>query len=78
MSWRTGSKLFLEIWPLIQANIDDRQERIAFTGELLQLFTKGDMDSWDVEDVHPDIRTAMRRAGIEITEPERYKDDPDA
>ncbi|MBV9852569.1 MAG: hypothetical protein JO250_23130 [Armatimonadetes bacterium] len=78
MSWRTGSKLFIEIWPLIQANIPDREERIEFTGELLEVFTRGDMDPWDVEDVHPDIRAAMRQVGIEITEPERYKSDPDS
>ena len=75
MSWRTGSKLFIEIWPLIQANITDREDRIEFTGELLQIFTRQDMDAWDVEDVHPEIRAAMRHAGIEITEPDRYKDE---
>lgn len=78
MSWRTGSKLFIEIWPLIQANIADREERIEFTGELLQVFAREDMDTWEVEDVHPDIRAAMRHVGIEIAEPERYKDDPEA
>src|SRR5689334_3574176 len=76
MSWRTGSKLFIEMWPLIQANIKDRQERIDFTAELLKLFVKEDMDAWDVEDVHPDIRAAMLHAGIEISEPERYSDVP--
>ncbi len=77
MSWRTGSQLFIEIWPLIQARIPDRELRVQFTGELLQVFVNGDMDTWDVEDVHPDIRAAMRHAGIEISEPERYKSAPD-
>ena len=77
MSWRTGSKLFLKIWPLIQSDIPDQEERIEFTGALLEVFVKEDMDTWDVEDVHPDIRTAMRHVGIEISEPERYKSDPD-
>jgi hypothetical protein len=36
-----------------------------------------DMDSYDLEDVHPDVRDAMRLANIEIAEPERYIDDPD-
>jgi hypothetical protein len=76
MSWRTGSKLFLEIWPAIKANIRDREERIEFTARLLKVFTADDMDPWDVEDVDSDIRAAMRRAGIEISEPSRYKDDP--
>ena len=75
MSWRTGSKLFLEMWPLIQANIQDREHRVEFTGKLLSLFVNDDMDSYDVEDVHPDIRAAMRSAGIEIAEPERYRND---
>ena len=78
MSWRTGSTLFLEMWPLIQARITDREERIEFLGDLLQVFTKGDMDTYDVEDVHPDIRSALRRTGIGISEPERYRDDEDA
>jgi hypothetical protein len=78
MSWRTGSKLFIEMWPLIQANIPDKQERIEFTGELLQLFARWDVDTWEVEDVHPDIRAALRQADIEIAEPDRYKDDDDA
>jgi hypothetical protein len=33
------------------------------------------MDSYDVEDVHPDIRAAMRFAGIEIVEDETYQDE---
>jgi len=78
MSWRTGSKLFIEMWPLIQANITDREERVEFTGELLQVFARQDMDTWEVEDVHPDIRAAMRHVGIEISEPDKHKDDDDA
>lgn len=75
MSWRTGSKLFCEIWPAIEANIRDRNERIELTGELLKLFVSWDMDPWDVEDVHPDIRAAMKKVGLHIREPERYQDD---
>jgi hypothetical protein len=33
------------------------------------------MDPFDVEDVHPDVRAAMRHAGIELSEPERYQDE---
>ena len=73
MSWRSGSKLFIEIWPAIQSSIPDRQHRIEFTGELLKLFVKCDMDPYDVEDVHPDIRAAMRHVGLEIAEPEHYR-----
>ena len=75
MSWRSGSRLFLAIWPAIRAHIPDDEERIEFTGDLLKLFVKEDMDPWEVEDVHPDIRAAMRSVGIEIAEPERYLSD---
>ncbi|MGO9483415.1 MAG: hypothetical protein ACLPX9_02355 [Rhodomicrobium sp.] len=73
MSWRSGSTLFIEIWPAVQANIPDRQTRIEFTAKLLELFTWHDMDPFDVEDVHPDIRAAMKLAGIEIAG--QYEDD---
>jgi hypothetical protein len=66
--------LFCEIWPLIQTNIPDREHRIEFTARLLKLFEDDDMDTYDVEDVHPDVRAALRQAGIEIAEPERYSD----
>src|SRR5438093_766959 len=75
MSWRTGSKMFAEMWPLIQANIADREHRIDFTGRLLELFVHDDMDPFDVEDIHPEVRAAMRRVDIEISEPDRYQDD---
>ena len=70
--------MFIEMWPLIQANITDKEERIEFTRELLQVFARQDMDTWEVEDVHPDIRDAMRHAGIDIAEPDKYKDEEDA
>ena len=75
MSWRTGSKLFLEIWPAIKANIADQQQRIEFTAALIRVFVNEDMDTCDIEDVDPDIRAAIIQAGYEICEPERYKKD---
>jgi hypothetical protein len=75
MSWRSGSKLFAEVWPLVQANIPDAEHRIEFTAELLRLFAANDMDPYDVEDIHPEVRAAMRHAGIELAEPERYAAD---
>jgi len=74
MSWRGGSKLFCEIWPMIEANIPVREHRIDFTARLLKLFEENDMDTYDVEDLHPDVRAALRQAGIEIVEPELYED----
>lgn len=75
MSWRAGSKLFAEMWPLIQQNIPDRDHRVDFTAFLLERMVGDDMDPSDVEDIHPDIRAAMREVGIEISDPDRYKDD---
>ena len=75
MSWRSGGKLFAEIWPVIQEQIPDRTERIAFTVELLRLFVNRDLDTWCVEDIHPDVRAAIRRAGMTIREPERFPED---
>jgi hypothetical protein len=75
MSWRRGSDLFLKMWPLIQEHIPDRDHRIEFTAGLLKLFEDGDMDTYDVEDVHADIRAALRKAGIEIAEPDLYEDE---
>ena len=77
MSWRSGSELFEEIWPKIEASIPERDIRVEFTGQLLELFVQWDMDPSDVEDVHPDVRAAMRHAGIDISNPDRYKDDKD-
>jgi hypothetical protein len=62
------------MWPIIEAKIPDREHRIDFTARLLTLFEEDDMDTYDVEDLHPDVRAAMRRAGIEIAEPDRYQD----
>jgi len=75
MSWRTGSKLFAEMWPLIQSHIQDREHRIEFTASLLKQMVRDDMDPFDVEDIHPDVRVAMRQAGIEIRDPDRCKDE---
>lgn len=75
MSWRTGSKLFVEMWPLIQANIADRAHRVDFTARLLQLLIDDDMDAYDVEDVHADVRAALRKIGVELAQPELFADD---
>lgn len=62
-------------WPAIQSHVPDREFRVEFTAGLLELLVENDMDPYDVEDVHPDIRAAMRHAGIEIAEPERWPDE---
>jgi hypothetical protein len=75
MSWRSGSKLFIEIWPLIQENIPDREHRINFTGYLIERMVHDDMDPCEIEDVHPEVREAMQKVGIEISAPDAYEDE---
>lgn len=75
MSWRAGGNLFAEMWPAIQKHIPDRAERISFTVALLQLFVSRDLDPWSVEDIDPDVRSAIRHAGLTIREPERFPED---
>ena len=77
MSWRAGSKLLADMWPLIQTGIPDHRHRIDFTARLLQLLIDDDMDPYDVEDVHADIRSAMRKLGLDLAQPELFTDDPD-
>jgi hypothetical protein len=36
---------------------------------------ENDMDPYDVEDIHPDVRAAMRLAGIDVNEPGRYSNE---
>lgn len=74
MSWKSGSSLFTEMWPLIQKNIPDREHRIEFAF-LLERMVGDDMDPSDVEDIYPDVRAAMQEVGIEISDPNRYQDD---
>jgi hypothetical protein len=77
MSWRGGSKLFTEMWPLIQTAIPDRGYRIDFTARLLQILVDDDMDPYDVEDVHADVRAALRKIGVDLPQSELFPDDAD-
>jgi hypothetical protein len=77
MSWPAGSKLFVEMWPFIQNSIPDHRHRVDFTARLLQLLIDDDMDPYAVEDVHADVRSAMRKLGLDLAQPELFTDDPD-
>jgi hypothetical protein len=66
--------MFIDFWPIIQQYMPERDERVDFTARLLSLFVHDDMDPWDVEDIHPDIRAALQLADIGVSEPERYED----
>lgn len=77
MSWKTGSKLFAEMWPLIEVHIPSRDQRVAFTADLLKRLVADGMDTCDVEAIHPDVRAALRRARIAISQPDRYPNEAD-
>ena len=72
MAWTAGSKLFAEMWPLLQTHIPVRAHRIDFTARLLQLLIDDQMDPYAVEDVHADVRSAMRKLGLDLAQPELF------
>ncbi|UXY16364.1 hypothetical protein N8I74_04915 [Chitiniphilus purpureus] len=48
MSWRTGSTVFVEIWPVLEAHITDEEERDDIAVELINVFERRDMDVNDL------------------------------
>lgn len=55
MSWRSGSSLFIELWPIVASGIDDAAMRKEFGKELLQLFLDRDVDPSDFEGFDPEV-----------------------
>lgn len=64
MSWRTGAKMFREMWPIMEKHLanDDEQWRVEFLAELLGVFLACDVDSLDLERIHPEIDRALKIA----------------
>ena len=77
MSWSAGSKLFVEMWPLIQAHVTDRAHRIDLTARLLQVLVEDDMDPYDVDEVHADVRAALRKIGVDLPQSELFNEEDD-
>jgi hypothetical protein len=63
MSWRTGARLFAEIWPAVEARVTDRRIRQQFLGELLALFLKWDTDPEDLADIDGEVQEALIALG---------------
>ncbi len=75
---RTGAELRRRGSPLTSGDVDETVAQLGTAGmdrRVLRLRGGKAMDPYDVRDVHPDIRAAMRLAGIEIAAPERWPDE---
>lgn len=59
MSWRAGTKLFREIFPLIQKHMPDDDFRAEFVRDLIDFFQDRDMDGTDLRWIHPEIDKAL-------------------
>jgi|GEM_PF-2144110 len=55
MSWRSGARLFLEMWPLLKKHIPERKERDLFATDLLELFASWDIDPMDLGEFDPEL-----------------------
>lgn len=72
MSWRTGSSLFLNIWPEIRDSIEDQSHLREFTLALVELFAENDMDVADLEHAIPELDEIL---GVASGENYDYDDD---
>jgi hypothetical protein len=61
MSWRTGAKLFREIWPLVLKHEPKGEFRSQFASDLLDLFLGCDVDPSDIRGIHPEVDRALAR-----------------
>jgi HEAT repeat protein len=75
MSWRNGTQLFGEIWPLIRVHIPDRTQRQEFLRQLLAILLEWDVDPDTVADMHTEVRTALVALGAVVGEPAISGDD---
>ena len=55
MSWRSGAKLFREMWPLIQRHVSEDEFRVEFVRDLIEFFRACDMDGSDLRRLDPEI-----------------------
>lgn len=55
MSWRSGSSLFIKLWPIIVSEIDDVEMRKEFGKELMHIFLNNDVDPADFEGFDPEV-----------------------
>ena len=66
MSWRTGAKLFWELWPKIEANIPDAKQRAEFTRAMLKLLLKHDVAADDLRGQEEEVDRLMDEVDPEL------------
>ena len=59
MSWRTGSRIFWELWPKVEAAIPEAENRAAFTRDLLKFFMEHDVPPDDLRGQEEEIDRLM-------------------
>lgn len=60
MSWRTGSLLFLEIYPVIKQHLGEDKNNEEFLKSLVQLFLAHDIDPYDISDVDSELDDILK------------------
>jgi hypothetical protein len=55
MSWRTGTSLLLDIWPIVKETIKDDEHRKIFGKDLVSIFLEHDIDAYDIDGVDPEL-----------------------
>jgi hypothetical protein len=55
MSWRVGSSIFVDIYPIVKERITDDKHRKEFLASLVQLFLSNDMDAYDISEVDDEL-----------------------
>ena len=66
MSWRAGSKLFWDIWPVIKSALPDAEHRAEFARPLLGLFLENDVDPCEMRGGDPEIDLLMDEIDREV------------
>ena len=61
MSWRTGSKLFWAIWPLVKQHVPDDDFRCQFLQSIVKLFLDFDVDPSDLRGKDPEVDATVDR-----------------
>ncbi len=59
MSWRSGARLFIDMWPLIQRHVPQEDIRSDFVRDLIDFFQGWDMDGTDLRGIHPEVDKAL-------------------